>query len=264
MRQIIDYFTFSTLDDICLALTENSQSALAFPPFGASNVAPIVEFRHFSKTNLEETEIVPSWLTLNRHLPLWKQLGRDESWFLPDDGSQGYANASYLSASGNHFTDFEMRAKRAARSAGFSDDVAGKLIAAISEMLSNILEHSDMPRSGYVVFESTPGKFEFVVGDHGIGALQSLKRNPDYSKLQDGGTAIELALREGVSRHQEKGHGFGFRPLLVGLANMCDFIRFRSDDHCREYTRHSSGEIAAQTLEKAPLKGFSCSCLVTT
>ena len=155
-----------------------------------------------------------------------------------------------------------MRAKRAAKLAGLANDVAGKSIAAISELLNNISEHSGALGSGYITFEATPGRFDFVVADHGVGALESLKRNPDYSTLHDSGTAIELALSDGVSRHQEKGRGLGFRPLLVGLANMCDSIRFRSDDHSREYTRPVSGEIEAQTLEKAPLKGFFCACSI--
>ena len=240
----------------------DDEAERSFPSFEASSLSPLVEFYHFSSPIRSGISSPPDWLLLGRQNKLWCQLGIRGGWYSDSNGNQGIASISHIQSCPNRLIDFEMRAKRAAKSAGFSDDVAGKLIAAISELLSNVLEHCGNPESGYLVFDAVPEKFNFVVADHGIGALASLRQNPEYSTLEDSGTALELALREGVSRHQEKGRGLGFRPLLVGLANMCDFIRFRSQNYSREYTRLLNGEVEAQTHEKAPLKGFFCACSI--
>ena len=40
---------------------------------------------------------------------------------------------------------------------------------------ANILEHSEHEYSGYLVFDATPNRFEFVVADARVGVLQSLR-----------------------------------------------------------------------------------------
>lgn len=157
------------------------------------------------------------------------------------------------------------RLKRLSIRAGFSDDHSGKFVAAIDELWSNVVEHSRRSETGYIGFKLVPGRFEFVVADYGVGILASLNSNPVYADLADHGRAIELALSEGISRHhKDEGHGFGFRPLFIGLANIARDLRFRSGDHAREITRTSSAPPEARTYELAPLPGFFCSitCVV--
>ncbi|NKM22034.1 hypothetical protein GFM01_30585 [Rhizobium laguerreae] len=164
-----------------------------------------------------------------------------------------------ISASDTVWIDAANRIKRLSVEAGFSVDHSGKFVAAIAELMGNILDHSQRPETGYVAFHVEPRKLEFVVADRGIGVLSSLNSNPEYTKLADHGRAIELALSEGISRYpREEGHGFGFRPLFVGLANIARSLRFRSGDHCREVARHSDGPPQSRTYELAALNGFFC------
>lgn len=157
------------------------------------------------------------------------------------------------------------RLKRLSIGAGFSSDYSGKFVAAIDELWSNVVDHSQRCDTGYIAFALAPGKFEFVVADFGVGILASLNSNPAYADLTDQGRAIELALSEGISRyHIQEGHGFGFRPLFIGLANIARDLRFRSGDHAREIIRAGSAPPEARTYELAPLPGFFCSitCVV--
>lgn len=107
---------------------------------------------------------------------------------------------------------------------------------------------------------SDRGTAKIIVADRGVGVLSSLKSNPAYAHLNDHGRAIELVLSEGISRYyDEEGHGFGFRPLFVGLANIARNLRFRSGDHAREIVRTPGGPLISRTYELAPLPGFFCS-----
>lgn len=154
------------------------------------------------------------------------------------------------------------RLKRLSIGAGFSNDHSGKFLAAIDELWSNVVDHSQRSDTGYIAFSLEPCRFEFVVADFGVGVLASLKSNPAYAHLTDHGRAIELILSEGVSRYYtENGHGFGFRPLFVGLANIARGLRFRSGDHCREVIRTGDGPPSSRTYELARLPGFFCSVI---
>lgn len=203
-----------------------------------------------------------SWLNANAHADLLSSMNSGKAWFQLGSEHRGYISVTELRRDELAWTKFTIRAKRAAVAAGFSDEYSGQLVAAIGEFYSNVEEHSHRTDTGYIVFSAQRGLFEFVVADAGIGVLQSLQRNPDYAALNDSGSALENALSEGVSRHyEEAGHGLGFRPLFVGLANISRFMRFRSGDHSRELTRLDDGSIIAGTSQKSHLNGFSCSVL---
>ena len=202
------------------------------------------------------------WLDANAHADLLRSMNSGKAWFGPRSNHQGYISVAELQRDEFAWTNFTIRAKRAATAAGFSDEYSGQLIAAIGEFYGNVEEHSQRTDTGYIVFSAQRGLFEFVVADAGIGVLHSLQSNPDYAALNDSGSALENALSEGVSRHyKEAGHGLGFRPLFVGLANISRFMRFRSGDHSRELTRMDDGSIIAGTSQKSQLNGFSCSVL---
>jgi hypothetical protein len=90
----------------------------------------------------------------------------------------------------------------------------------MGELHSNIVEHSQREDTGYLAFDATPGRFDFTVVDAGIGILQSLRTHQHFAEICDAGTALELALSEGVSRFfDDKSRGRGFRPIFIGLAN---------------------------------------------
>ncbi|MBZ9708620.1 hypothetical protein LB543_18025 [Mesorhizobium sp. ESP7-2] len=261
MRWKIETLTFDLVDDICLAVQSGTITEADLPTTNADGLGPLLELRH-TQPNILNRDGGSLWLTADRYHELMRNMRETDAWFEPRSGYQGFISVDKLRRDELAWTDFVLRAKRAAISAGFSDDYGGKLTAAIGEFYANVIDHSGRIDSGYVVYSASPGRFEFVVADAGIGVLNSLRSNPTYAHLVDAGTALELALDEGVSRYYtEQGHGFGFRPLFVGLANISRYMRFRSDDHSRSLTRKADGSIDAQTSQLATTAGFFC-CVV--
>ena len=89
-------------------------------------------------------------------------------------------------------TKFLMEAKRAATEiARLPGTEPGELVAAMAELHDNIHEHSDAPGTGTLAFRATPGVFEFVAADRGIGVLRSLTRSRRFAALPNHGKALE-------------------------------------------------------------------------
>jgi hypothetical protein len=129
-------------------------------------------------------------------------------------------------------------------------------------MQSNIYEHSQASRTGIVAFKATPGTFEFVVCDRGIGVLKSLQGCPAYADLTDHGQALKLTLGDGISRHGlQSGRGLGFRPLFRGLANLNGVLRFRSGDYALTIEGQNPGMIPAKLWQKPIIQGFFASVI---
>lgn len=199
------------------------------------------------------------WLKVGRHGELLHAMAKGKKWFSVS-GMQGFVTISEILKQHSHWTDLAMRGKKAAMAAGFGPDTAGQLFGAVGELRGNIEEHSGNVGSGYVAYDATPGHFEFIVADSGIGVLKSLRTHPHYSYVADAGTALNLALTEGVSRHyDDKDRGKGFRPIFIGLANKSEHLRFCSGDHTREFRRSQDQRVLAETRQKAALPGFFCS-----
>lgn len=258
MRFAIETLTFDFAGDICLAAQDGDLTVTDLPGTHADALGPLLELRHVRP----DFVVNQSWLTTSTYATLLMNLSTSlANWYEPELGRQGFISVNKLQYDALAWPDFMIRAKRAAKDAGFSDDHAAKLAAAIGELYSNVIEHSHNASTGYIVFCAKNRSFEFVVADAGIGVLSSLRSNPKFASLADSGTALELALSQGVSRHTEAGHGNGFQPLFVGLANISRFIRFRSDDHSRELTRSADRQIASMTRQVSMLRGFFCSVM---
>jgi hypothetical protein len=139
-------------------------------------------------------------------------------------------------------------------------ETAQGLIGAMTELEDNIHLHSGCAREGIVAFRGSDQEFEVIVGDGGVGILASLRTSPEFSHLTDGdsGKALDMALREGVSRLNfvEPNHGFGFRNLFRNLANMNGELRFRSDDHAATATGVGPELVQREMRQKPPFKGF--------
>lgn len=157
------------------------------------------------------------------------------------------------------WTQLTIRAKRAAEAAGFSSRSAGQLAASLGEMLSNILEHSRAPDTGLVAFRGSERLFEFVVADQGMGALASLRGNPQYAALATARDALPLVLQSGCSSTGDPGRGMGFDDLFRGLANHNGRLRFRSDDAAVIIDGQSPTAIRPKVKQRAPLRGFVAS-----
>jgi anti-sigma regulatory factor (Ser/Thr protein kinase) len=249
----IGKLTFDLAGDICLALQSGSLRVSDLPSSHTDALGPLLELRHVRP----DAVVDQNWLTTSPYTALLSNLGSRAWWYEPELGWQGFVKITRLQTDSLAWTDFMIRAKRAAKDVGFSNDYAAKLVAAIGEFYSNVVDHSKQMGTGYIVFCARNGAFEFVVADSGIGVLNSLRSSPNYVDLGNAGTALELALSDGVTRHTKPGHGNGFRPLFIGLANISRLVRFRSDDHSRELIR-ADGGIDSLTRQVSSLTGFFC------
>ncbi|WOH68646.1 hypothetical protein [Bradyrhizobium sp. BWA-3-5] len=233
MRAIHE-LSFDLANDIALALAGRVDFG-ADLQINACDFGPLAELYH-TRISLQQP-----WLNVGRHGELLRAMSAGKKWFSAS-GMQGFVTMLEILGQYSDWTDFAMRGKKAAVLAGFAPDMAGQLFGAIGELRGNIEEHSENAGTGYIVYDATPGHFEFVVADSGIGVLKSLRTHPHYTYVTDAGSALNLALTEGVSRHfDDKDRGKGFRPIFIGLANKSEHLRFCSGDHAREFKRRPSG-----------------------
>lgn len=152
-------------------------------------------------------------------------------------------------------TSFKIDAHKAARAAGFAG-TAALLVAAMGELIGNVVDHSEALASGIALFVTRPGQFEFVIADCGIGARASLTRNPEYVGLTDEGSALQAMVEVGVSRFARgTGHGNGFRPIFERLADMTGHLRFRSGDFALTLDGRFGDRVARQLSQKPRLRG---------
>ena len=183
-------------------------------------------------------------------------------WVSSDQRHAGFIRTTRRGGHGDSwFTEFLMNAKRAGHEvAGLPTAVSGQLVAAMKELESNIHEHADAPETGILAYRAEPGAFEFVVADHGIGVLHSLRRNAAHAGLRDEGTALEAAITDGVSRYgPNSNRGYGFRPIFTGLVSLHGELRFRSGDHAITMDGTSPALTTSRVSQKAPLDGFFAS-----
>lgn len=256
MRRTIETLTFDLVDDICLAVHGGQISLADLPQTATHSLGALLELAHILSIENEPQE----WLIDNRFQEILKAKSNGRRQYTEGKIYLGYVAVGAFLEDETVETDFYIRARRAAEFAGFQKAEAAQFVAAIVELYNNIIEHSSAVESAYVAFAAYENSFEFVVADTGVVVFESLKSSSQYAGLSDAGRALELALTEGVSRHdREPDRGRGFRPIFIGLANVSEKLRFRSGDHAREMERLSDGSISAITRQKSKLPGFFCS-----
>ena len=223
--------------------------------FTPRRIGPLLEL-----FQLHASERVPrplSWLEPSRATSLLVALAKSlESW---DGTNIGFIRARRTDDHHEHkLTRFLMGIRRSAdQIAGLPRRASAQLAAAIRELESNIHEHSQAPGTGFVAYKASPGVFEFVVADRGIGVLQSLRPFKTYS---DEGMALLAALSDGVSRHGSTSHhGHGFRPLFLGLVSLYGELRFRSGDHAVTMDGTDPSLPTARITQKVSIDGFFAS-----
>ena len=131
-----------------------------------------------------------------------------------------------------HWDQWAKHAENEAIRAGFPRQLIEGVLGALVELQDNVFEHSGRPETGLIAYAVSRGAFEFVVADAGIGVLESLRQNPEFSKLTDSGAALRAAVSDGASRRgRGSGHGYGIGQLFRALAHNEGELRFRSGDH---------------------------------
>lgn len=256
---------FRMLDGLAFAAARGRLTKENMPSITAVEIGPFFELLSLSKDGLLPSPLEEGWLTAASLKPMANALkGGAEHWFGPDANGVGFLRTteSYDLVT---WTAFGLAGQKAAISAGFPKPIAAQFIAALGELHSNIYEHCQDPGSGITAFSSAPGRFELVATDRGVGVLNSLRTNSNFTTLEDHGTALRLAISDGVSRFEfARDRGHGFQPIFVGLANLNGTLRFRSGDHALVIGGRNLSTMAARASQKAMTQGFhvSVSCLL--
>ncbi|MEV4933021.1 hypothetical protein [Sphingobium sp. LSP13-1-1.1] len=174
---------------------------------------------------------------------------------MAQDARQGFITGAGIENE-EALSSFKIDAHKAAKNAGFGMQ-AGLIVAALGELVGNVIDHSQNPGSAAALFSAGRGEFEFVITDDGIGVLDSLTQNPEHAMLSDHGAALQAMVEAGVSRFaRNTGHGNGFRPIFEKLADMTGELRFRSGDYVLTLDGRFGDRIARQTNQKARMRGF--------
>jgi anti-sigma regulatory factor (Ser/Thr protein kinase) len=225
----------------------------------AVSLGPIIELAQLATVGTLPVPERAHWLALDGLSVLygWMISGRSR-WVCPDGRRIGFLRTRAQLPSDDHeLIGFSVAAQQAAVIAGFPTPVAQQLAAAIGELHSNIYEHSRASATGLIAFRAGVGEFELVVADCGVGILETLRSCTEYAHLRDHGNALLLALSEGVSRFGSRsGHGFGFRPIFTGLANIKGYLRFRSGDHALILDGTKPSLTTAKPAQKPTISGF--------
>ena len=266
-EQLVRDLDYSAVDDLAFAAERGRLKADELRVvFAGRRLGPILELRHLAVAGNGFGGLRYRWLDCEEFIDLDDALKTHGSrWSSPGDKRLGFLR-TVPTSSNSDWVAFAIDAKRAAVEAGLSDDWAAQMVGALGEFRSNIVEHSAATQTGLLTYRSTPGKFEFVASDRGIGLLATLREAPEYTALSDHGEALRLALSDGASRFGiQRGRGWGFRPLFTGLANRQATLRFRTGDAALAIDGTTPSLARAQIGRKARLEGFviSVECQVS-
>lgn len=255
MNQSLD---FETLDGLAFAAQKGRLNG-ELPSINAADLGPLIEFEMLSAAGLLPPSSKDDWIKINGLSVLYREIkSQRQHWVCPEAGRIGFLrtqqNQPFSEATS---IGFRLAAQKAAIATGIPAPIARRLAAAMGELESNIYEHSAKPVTGLLAFRAHPNHFEFVACDMGIGILESIRTCPEYRNVTDHGDALGFALKEGISRFgADKGRGFGFRPIFVGLANLNGALRFRSGDHALTINGVNPSVVAARVAQKPFLAGF--------
>lgn len=250
---------FDYLDDVCLAaqrtprqLGELNQAVLA----NSLGIALELTLLDTGSGNGSITELVKVDFSLLSPLIGHLQAG-DASWLDVRTKRMGFSRIVEANNTDERWITFGLAAQRCARDRGVPKSAAAQFVAALGELKNNVVDHSGSADTGIVAFLGHDDGIEFVVADQGIGLLSSLRQNPQFSHLNDDGTALRAALTDGNSKYGNGiGRGMGFRPIFIGLANAVGELRFRSGDHALTIAGGSPSLIDAKIAQKARFQGF--------
>lgn len=264
----MDALTFDELTDISLAVDRQlGDPAHELAELTAGDLGPFVEMVLRLERWSLRLEDLPTFASSSLGTCFKQSRTSKAAFQSPTNGAIGVLKLHELSGSESDltFTDFGIRAKRAAVAAGVPDAAATLLIGAIQELRDNVVEHSGRPRSGIVAYAASNGRFEFCVADAGKGVLASLQENPIYASLAGSAEALRTALTEGESRFgRGTGRGHGFGALFRGMLRIPGSLHFKSGDHQLEHDGASPTLGKLRLSHCADYGGFLISAICLT
>jgi hypothetical protein len=258
---------FAAVDDLAFAAERGRLDVSKLPTsFVSHQLGPLLELYQLSISGCGPASLRGGWLDVEAFAGLGTAIrAKNARWCSPAENILGLLRTDNGVAD-YEWTAFAIDAKRAAVQSGLSTDWAAQMVGAMGEFRSNIHEHSEAVATGLICFRATPGLFEFVVADRGLGLLSTLRRSPEYTNLADHGEALRLALTDGASRFGfDCGRGYGFRPLFTGLANRQASLRFRTGSASLVIDGTTPTLVRAHPGRKVHLPGFhiSVACRVS-
>ena len=248
---------FSAVDDLAFAAERRRLDVTMLPyTIECGRLGPLLELHQLTRTGGGPASLRGDWLDASAFDGLGRAIiSTSARWVRQDEHLGLLKTASDVAET--EWIAFAMSAKRAAVGSGLSSDWAAQMVAAIGEFRSNIIEHSGAPETGLVAFCASPGLFEFVASDLGVGLVATLREAPEYKNLSDSCEALRLALTDGASRFGfDHGRGYGFRPLFTGLANRQASLRFRTGTGALTIDGTTPSLVRAQMGRKAKIGGF--------
>lgn len=232
-RSRLNLLDSNLLDDLAVAPSSAFPAALrAVGRADSCGVGAIVEYELYRRNNRQELPPLREWL----RSPVAQLVGKvlDGVAASPPNYSLQPLSADAMSipvelGRNSGWTAFVKRAGSTARDFGFPDSISSGFAGAIVELASNVVQHSQDPRTGIVAFCGHRGVFEYVVADSGIGMLASLRTAPEFRSLRDDLEALPLAITSGVSRRgRGVGFGYGYRAVFLPLRAVNGTLRLRS------------------------------------
>lgn len=255
--------TFNAVDDLVGAHVQGKLAKPSQARFSPSRIGPLIELSGHDSNGRVGPLLSSPWLDRGTQIDLRDALAGDTNLWFDGPKLRGFMRGTFSPLEDAHEverTGFLVAARVAAGKAGFSAPVAQSLTAAIREMENNIHEHSELPETGIMAFQTTGDSFEFVIADCGVGVLATLREAPEYHQLSDHGRALHTALQPGTSRYGKDAHrGMGFRDLFLGLASLNADLRFRSGDHALTISGPHPELKVARLAQKPFYQGFLAS-----
>lgn len=145
--------------------------------------------------------------------------------------------------------------------AGVKTTAAGRLSAAMHELLTNIDEHAGDAVDGLGAFEVSDREAWMVVADSGRGVLAGYEASPLPVKPASGEQALEWAVIEHRSRTGDPERGLGFRSVIQAVRSLDGCVRVRSDTASLELQQQADTS-SYWVHEQGQLRGFVVSVLL--
>ena len=261
--------TFDVLhvDRLTLAAPDQLGRLTVGPPPAATSIGPVVEYAYLRMSNPSLPRLsevcggsMPIFLA-----NIWRDGGLASTSHQPLDYEFARAPLDLDDQREDPWQRFRQRLRGAAHAAGFDGIIPKGLVGAFGEMHRNVFDHSQRPESHVVGYRCTPGEFEFLVADAGIGIRASLRTADEYRGLADDGEAVVAALDDGVSRlGSAASRGTGFGTLFRNLAGIGASVRIRSGQAAAAVCGMSPTRVGVEVADRAAFAGtlISVTCRV--
>lgn len=129
---------------------------------------------------------------------------------------------------GSSFNLFQQRFQEKLRSININRKYSYGIVAALEEVASNAVEHSNSLAPAIACYQVASDKWTFSVTDLGRGILASIRDNPNFRTVTSHTEALGLALQDGVSSAPDPGRGYGFSQVFKTLVDRSSRLRFRT------------------------------------